>query len=125
MRCPCRKKSETVAYADCCQPFHAGQASAPTAEALMRSRYAAFALGDAAYLMATWHASTRPVRLDLDPTQDWLALKITGAERQGDQATVSFEARSKIGGRVHVLAETSRFVGEGGRWFYVDGEVRD
>ena len=124
MRCPCRKKSEVVAYDECCAPFHRGKAIAPTAEALMRSRYAAFALGDAAYLLATWHASTRPARLDLDPAQQWLALKITGGAQQGDQATVSFEARSKVGGRVHVLAETSRFVAEGGRWFYVDGEVR-
>ncbi len=91
----------------------------------MRSRYAAFALKDPAYLKATWHASTRPARLDLDPTQEWLALKIKGTQTNGDEATVSFEARSKIGGRVHVLAETSRFLAEGGRWFYVSGDISD
>jgi SEC-C motif-containing protein len=98
MRCPCRKKSEAVAYDECCAPFHAGTAVPPTAEALMRSRYAAFALGDAAYLKATWHASTRPERLDLDPTQEWLALKIRGMETSRYDATVTFEARSKVGG---------------------------
>ena len=50
MRCPCRKKRETETYAECCEPYHMGQKAAPTAEALMRSRYSAFALKDATYL---------------------------------------------------------------------------
>lgn len=53
MRCPCRKKSETTTYAQCCQPYHLGLRRPATAEALMRSRYAAFALQVAAYLMTT------------------------------------------------------------------------
>ena len=91
----------------------------------MRSRYAAFALGDAAYLKATWHASTRPARLDIDPDQEWLALKIKDARTNGDDATVTFEARSKVSGRLHIMAETSRFVRENGRWFYVSGEIEE
>ena len=121
MRCPCRKKSETHAYADCCGPCHAGTALAPTAEALMRSRYAAFALGDVSHLLATWHPSTRPAELRLDPDQQWLLLKVLAAHTDGDTATVEFSARSLVGQRAHVLHEVSRFVREDGRWFYVDG----
>jgi SEC-C motif-containing protein len=34
-------------------------------------------------------------------------------------------ARSKLAGRAHRLQELSRFVREEGRWFYVDGDLRD
>lgn len=123
MRCPCRKKSETTAYEACCAPYHRGARVPATAEALMRSRYAAFALRNADYLGATWHASTRPAHLDFTPGQEWLALKVEAARTDGEAATVTFTARSRIGGTSHVLRETSRFVRQGGRWWYVDGVV--
>jgi SEC-C motif domain protein len=122
MRCPCRKKTEVETYADCCAPYHRG-AAAPTAEALMRSRYTAFTLADLAYLRATWHPSTRPAALDATPGQVWLSLKIAAATTDGGRATVAFAARSRVGGTTHVLAETSRFVREDGRWYYLDGDV--
>ena len=59
-RCPC---GTGLPYDDCCGPLHAGSTAAATAEQLMRSRYSAFAVGDAAYLLATWHPSTRPAAL--------------------------------------------------------------
>jgi SEC-C motif domain protein len=124
MRCPCRKKSETVDYADCCQPYHQGLRVAPTAEALMRSRYAAFALKDAAYIRATWHASTRPAIMDFAAGQEWMSLQVRAVSVSGDSATVEFVARSLIGGSSHALAEVSRFVRERGQWFYVDGAIR-
>ena len=123
MRCPCRKKSETVGYADCCGPLHEGARAAVSAEALMRSRYAAFALGKAQYLARTWHVSTRPARIDLDPAQEFVQLRIVAAHEQGDGATVEFIARSRSGGRTMALHEVSRFAREGGRWFYVDGKI--
>jgi SEC-C motif domain protein len=123
MRCPCRKKSETTAYADCCQPCHLGVRPAVTATALMRSRYAAFALRDAAYIQATWHASTRPTQFEFTAGQEWQSLQVRAAATDGDNATVEFVARSRIGGTTHALAEVSRFVREGGRWFYVDGVI--
>lgn len=91
----------------------------------MRSRYSAYTLGLHDYLLATWHPSTRPAQLEPDPPGlKWLGLEVRRHERQGDErATVSFVARSKLGGRAHRLQETSRFVREGGRWFYVDGDV--
>lgn len=110
----------------CCHAYHAG-ATAPTAEALMRSRYVAYALGLEPYLLETWHMSTRPaeLKLDEDPPR-WLGLSIKRYEQQEiDLATVEFVARYKIGGRAYRLHETSRFVREGGRWLYLDGDIKD
>jgi SEC-C motif-containing protein len=116
--CPCGGGK----YAACCESFHQGE-PAPTAERLMRSRYSAFVLKLEPYLLATWHASTRPATLSLenDNTQ-WLGLTIKQHQDDGpDQATVEFVARYKSNGRACKLHETSRFVRENGRWFYVDG----
>ena len=110
----------------CCHAYHAG-ATAPTAEALMRSRYVAYALGLEPYLLETWHISTRPaeLKLDEDPPR-WLGLSIKRYEQQEiDIAPVEFVARYKIGGRAYRLHETSRFVREGGRWFYIDGDIKE
>ena len=122
MRCPCRKKSESATYAACCKPYHDGIAVAPSAEALMRSRYAAFVLQNAAYLKATWHASTRPERIDFTPGQEWLLLRVIRTRSDGDRATVEFIARSRVAGRMHEQHEVSRFVRIGGHWQYVDAE---
>jgi SEC-C motif-containing protein len=120
--CPC---GSALAYAACCARFHRGPEQAPTAEALMRSRYSAFALGLHDYLLATWHASTRPAALEPDPPGlKWLGLEVRKhVPQDADHATVEFVARSKLGGRAQRLHETSRFVREGGRWFYVDGDT--
>lgn len=92
----------------------------------MRSRYAAYVLGRTDYLLATWHASTRPASLDPDPAGTrWLGLEVRAARASGDaHATVEFVARSRVGGRGLRLHELSRFVREAGRWWYVDGELR-
>ncbi|HLW05507.1 MAG TPA: YchJ family metal-binding protein [Azoarcus sp.] len=106
--------------------MHAGVA-ASDAETLMRSRYTAFVLRNEAYLLGTWHPSTRPERLDLaEDTTRWIGLTIRRHESTGpDRACVEFVARYRIHGRAHRLHETSRFVREGGQWFYVDGDVKD
>lgn len=124
MRCPCRKKSEDVAYDTCCGPYHAGTAVAQTAEALMRSRYAAFVMENAAYLLATWHPSSRPASIPFTPGQHWLLLRVLASSSAGDAATVEFQVRSRIAGKTTTLHETSRFKREGGRWFYVDGDIK-
>lgn len=111
-------------YSDCCGPCHAGTPAA-TAEALMRSRYSAYVLALEAYLLATWHPSTRPVSLKLQetPQAKWLGLQVKRHEPTGpDSARVEFVARYKVGGRAHRLHELSRFLRENGRWYYVDGE---
>ncbi|RTL64608.1 MAG: hypothetical protein EKK41_21355 [Hyphomicrobiales bacterium] len=123
MRCPCRKKSETIRYSACCEPRHTSEAPARSAEALMRSRYSAFVLQLAPYLLATWHASTRPSEIAFESGREWMLLKVIAAEEAGDSATVEFRAQSRLAGRTHVLHEVSRFVREDGRWYYVDGVV--
>lgn len=90
----------------------------------MRSRYSAFVREDAAYLLTTWHATTRPDKLTFDeaPRPRWLGLQIKRhAETAPDEAIVEFVARYKIAGRAFRLHETSRFRREDGRWFYLDG----
>ncbi len=126
MICPCRTPADALPYEACCGRYHAGalQLQAPTAEALMRSRYSAFVLDRLDYLLATWHASSRPARLEPNPVGlKWLGLEVRRHQMiDADHATVEFVARSKLGGRAERLHELSRFVREGGRWFYLDGD---
>lgn len=126
--CPC---GSDLAYAACCGPLHAGDA-APTAEALMRSRYSAYALGLEPYLLASWHPSTRPATLNLarestaheSTAPRWHGLKILRYQPvDADNAFVEFVAKYKVGGgSMQRLRELSRFRREDGRWFYVAGE---
>lgn len=98
-----------------------------TAEAVMRSRFAAFRDGDAAWLLETWHPSTRPDDLELDDDLVWRGLQIVDTVRGGqddDVGIVEFRATFCAPNGVGVLHERSRFVREDGRWFYVDGVVR-
>ena len=91
----------------------------------MRSRYSAYVLRLADYLRDTWNAGTRPAEaIEFEPGLRWLGLEL-GPRRviDEDQAKVEFVARSKLAGRAHRLHETSRFVREGGRWFYVDADL--
>ena len=116
--CPC---GSGLAYARCCEPCHLGQAAA-TAEALMRSRYSAYVLALHDYLRETWHADTRPEKFDDAPVR-WLGLEVKRHAQQDEtHAIVEFVARYRADGRGHRLHETSRFVREGGRWYYVDGD---
>ena len=126
--CPC---GSALPYTRCCGPLHVahaarGELTAATPEALMRSRYSAFVLDLSAYLLATWHPSTRPAPLGPnEPGLRWLGLAVQRAEMQGaDHGTVEFIARSQLGGRAHRLVEASRFVREDGVWFYLDGDVK-
>jgi len=120
--CPCGGP----AYAQCCGRLHQGT-PAESAEQLMRSRYSAYALGLMEYVHRTWHADTRPPlsALTHDPAAKWLGLEVKRHQAQGDEATVEFVARYKVGGRAHRLHETSRFVREEGKWLYVDGRFAE
>lgn len=127
-RCPC---SSGETYGGCCGRYHggpaAGGAGAPTAEALMRARYTAFAVGDADYLRETWASATRPDDLGLDDGTRWRGLEVLRTQAGGpfdDTGTVQFVARFRLADGVPgELRETSRFAREGGRWVYVDGEA--
>lgn len=120
--CPCGNE-ET--YGACCGQWHHGLAEglhAPTAEALMRSRYSAYAVGELAYLLATWHASTAPGDLELAPIK-WVGLDVLSAAESGDAGVVEFVARCKVQGRAERMHEISRFVRQDGRWYYIDGQA--
>ena len=92
----------------------------------MRSRYSAFVLEDADYLLATWHPDTRPGELSFEPGTRWLGLEVREQlVLDADHAEVEFIARHRAaGGRALRLHERSRFVREQGRWYYVDGDIR-
>lgn len=124
--CPCGRTDARGRVPDlsaCCGRYLAGE-PAPDAEALMRSRYTAYVLHDAAYLLSTWHPRTRPGRLDFDPQLKWLGLAVRGhVQADADHAEVHFVARHRHQGRGGRLQERSRFVREDGRWLYVDGDV--
>ena len=125
--CPCGRtdaRGRATAYAACCGRYLDHDTPAPDAECLMRSRYSAFVLGRVGYLEASWHASTRPAGLTLEPGQKWLGLEVKRHRLiDAEHAEVEFVARSRFNGRGVRLHETSRFVREGGRWFYVDGDL--
>ena len=98
----------------------------PTAEALMRSRFAAFKQADRDWLLETWHPSTRPGDLDLSDNPRWRGLQIVDTEAGGpqdDRGVVEFRATYIADGELGILHERSRFVREDGRWYYVDGDV--
>lgn len=117
-RCPCGSE---LNLSECCGHYHAG-ATAPTPEVLMRSRFSAFALGLHPYLLETWHPSTRPTELHLDDATRWVRLDVLDHDMQGERGRVHFRATFREGRRWGRLEESSRFVHEEGRWFYVDGE---
>lgn len=125
--CPCGQRDargRAMAYAQCCGRYLDHDTLAPDAERLMRSRYSAFVLGRVEYLEASWHTRTRPAGLTLEPGQKWLGLEVKRLrEVDADHAEVEFVARSRVGGRGVRLHETSRFLREGGRWYYVDGDM--
>jgi SEC-C motif-containing protein len=124
--CPCESG---LPYGECCgahhQSFENGSGpSAPTPEALMRSRYSAYVLGLIDYLIATWHPSTSPGELELSPVK-WLGLEVRHAVTSGDVGVVEFVARLKDSGRAQRMHEVSRFVREAGQWYYIDGQTPD
>jgi SEC-C motif-containing protein len=109
-------------YAQCCGRFIDNGETPQTAAQLMRSRYTAYVLRNEPYLKATWHAGTRPAEVFAqDEDVRWLGLEVRKHVPAGDEATVEFVARYKVGGRAHRMHEISRFVREDGRWFYLDG----
>ena len=114
----------SVSYQECCEPYIKEIKNAPTAEALMRSRYSAFATGAADYLVNTTHISKRRLHnkkniLDWSQANKWLKLEVLAST----ETTVTFKAYyldENLKAQVHY--EHSTFKLENGKWFYVDGE---
>jgi SEC-C motif-containing protein len=118
--------NKPLTLAACCGRFinDFDSTPAPDAESLMRSRYSAFVLERADYLLATWHASRRPPTIEFDPGVKWLGLEVRQHRLLDDtHAEVEFVARQKSPGSPALrLHERSRFLREAGRWYYVDGD---
>lgn len=118
--CPCGSERE---YDACCGPLHGG-AKASSPEALMRSRYSAFALELSDYLLASWDERTRPAELELQPDTHWYRLEIKDAGEQGDDGFVRFSAYFREGKEWLRLSELSRFQrAADGFWRYLDGNA--
>lgn len=123
--CPC---GSDKSFAACCQPYLSGAAQAPTAEALMRSRYTAYTRNHMDYLARTWDAETQPASLDEETDLEWAGLTIvsTHAGQPDDmEGTVEFIAHYRVSGADRQIHETSRFRQHDGEWFYLDGKVED
>jgi SEC-C motif-containing protein len=115
--CPC---GLGLPYGECCGPAHRGRPPA-AAEALMRSRYAAFVLADVAYVLGSWHPSTRPADFVPDPGMRWTGLDVlesTGGGLFDAEGVVEFRAHYRDGGRPGEMRERSRFVRQDGQWVY-------
>jgi len=123
--CPC---GSGAPFPACCGPILCGRIAAPTAEALMRSRYTAYVKADAAYLLRTWRADTRPSAIDAATIPDWRGLEILRTEQgreEDSEGLVEFRATAQSAHGVVCLREVSRFVREAGQWLYVDGDLLD
>lgn len=113
-----------LSFEECCQPYIEGEKKALTAEVLMRSRFSAYSISKADYLIATTHVSTRKLFnkkeiLHWCENNHWMRLEIV----ETTEDTVSFRAfynDNHHQEQVHI--ENSKFVFENGSWFYVDGE---
>lgn len=127
--CPCQSGKT---YSLCCSSYHQG-VPAPTALALMRSRYAAYALKKIDYLVNTTHLSTRKnhpyeaIEKWANQTA-WKGLEIIGSQKGTETEVtgiVEFKARFNDGGsKDDLLHESSNFIKENGKWYYVDGKHR-
>lgn len=122
-RCPCCSGQD---YHLCCKDYVEQKADAPTALALMRSRYTAFTQLNVSYLRYSWHLDTCPKTIHLNKNTQWLGLKIkniaAGGEKD-DTGEVEFIARSKIKGKASRLHEHSQFRKVDNRWVYLDGKI--
>lgn len=123
--CPCGSGLE---YSLCCQPYLRGDSLPTRPSQLMRSRYCAYVMKDAEYLVATWHPSARYDSLTTDISASftvttWLGLTVYEEARgqHDDEGFVSFVARFAEHNRESAILERSRFLKESGRWYYVDG----
>lgn len=116
-----------ISFDRCCQPIVVGKQKATTAEALMRSRYVAYVLKEADYLIATTAPSHQALYskkdiLDWATQNHWQRLEITNVT----STTVTFKAYFLDAyNQSHIHHEHSRFVFENGAWLYVDGDYFD
>ncbi|ANV91631.1 MULTISPECIES: YchJ family protein [Cyanophyceae] len=126
--CPCGSQKP---LAQCCAPYLQGQLAAPTAEALMQSRYTAYCFRDVDYLLKTEHpsrhtANSRQLITATANSVSWLSLTVlatAAGQPQDETGMVEFVAVYQKGKTVGQLHERSQFIKEKGRWFYLEGDI--
>ena len=124
MNCPCCSGN---LYENCCKPFHSGEQQAPTAEALMRSRFSAFAIPNGEYLMETTLPAKRKFHNKKDLQEwgeinEWTKLEILKSTLN----QVEFKAYyNDENGKPQIHHEHSLFENANGRWYYVSGKFID
>ncbi|MBU2913252.1 YchJ family protein [Reichenbachiella agariperforans] len=128
IHCPCCSRK---LFSECCEPIISDQ-SAPTALALMRSRYSAYSIGAAEYLVATTHSRTRwQYQVDdirqWSESNHWTKLEIISVEHgrvMDSRGVVEFKAHFRDAkGIEQVHHERSVFLKEGTQWFYLEGKI--
>lgn len=123
--CPCGSKKP---YTNCCEPLHLGQATAQTAEALMRSRFSAYVSENEGYLLKTWAKSTRPGHIAFEKGLVWKKLRVLKTQKgqpNDSEGKVWFKASYQLDGQAGVMSEKSAFIRDDqGDWVYLNGEVR-
>lgn len=90
----------------------------------MRSRYVAYTLKNSEYLLSTWHTSTRPSENPVDESLQWRGLEILSTSQGGEgdeRGIVEFRAKCRVKDESAGLDESSEFVKEDGKWYYLDG----
>jgi len=124
--CPC---CSSKPFAQCCEPYLKGDLEAPTPEALMRSRYTAFALQDMDYVRATTDPQT-VLKMDVEASREWaessefVRLEVLQSSSEGNKGAVEFKAHFKTAdGQTHVHHEFSKFRKQAGIWYFRDGRV--
>ena len=125
MKCPC---CSGLLYANCCQPYHKMEKFAPSAEALMRSRYSAFAIPNAEYLMETTLPSKRKFHNKTDLQEwgeinQWMKLEIVASPSPNRVVFKAYYTDKNIHSMVHY--ESSEFKIYDNRWYYVGGKFLD
>lgn len=124
--CPCGSK---LPYSACCEIYHAHHGTASTAQALMRSRYSAYALGLYDYVLATYASEFRQglnesKLSESDNGTQWLHLEVISETSSGTCATVEFKATNIFNKHFYVMHELSQFVFREGQWFYTKGDIQ-
>ncbi len=128
-KCPCCSGKP---YSDCCSPYHQGK-HPENALLLMRSRYSAYALNNAEYIVRTTHSRNPAVSQNLQRWKeeilhfamntDFERLEVFDFKEEGDHATVIFIAHLKQNGVDVSFTERSYFSKAEGKWLYVNGDV--
>lgn len=126
MKCPCGSEKN---YNSCCAVYHSGKALSPTAEALMRARYSAFAKNQMQFLRDTTDPQTLE-KIDDAANQEWAEraqfqkLEIVQAEENGTKGIVEFKAFYAVDGENYVHHEISTFRKQAGQWFFKSGKIK-